>query len=427
MSEAIKVEITAEDKASAVIANAAKNAEKAAQQVEQAATKQRQETVKGTKASVEFFGTVANFAGGGAIASMAGQLAGLTEKTGQFAEVAQKGTAATLAMQGGLLLAAGAIAYQVGTAIHNLTNDLQSSLDAMAKLEEQAERTHQKSQRRLQQDLKDRQARIDISGDEQDALKEIDRINKEIALSTEKQSQMRDAANARAEAEAGRQNLLSVGIDYASGGHEATRIQNEADQRERQIAQERERQEVLMAQREELQRSVGIEKELNEERERQSQSLQQATAQEQQYAAVMQDRQQKAEKLQSLHDNELARLQEEVTLLEQGKTAAHALRLERQGMSKEDARSYAEAQEKLDQLKMKEAQTEAATATPELQAKESRLLQFGSDSQDTQKQIAKSAEESRQLQEQQRTLLSELKGLMQKMAEKPGLTVAVAK
>jgi hypothetical protein len=106
--------LTAEDKASAVIRNAMNATDKAL-------SKSEVQTLKNTKATTEFFGSISNLAGGGVLSSVAGQLAGLTEKTSQFAQTAEKGSAAALAFQGGLLAAAAVVTQAITIMLKALT------------------------------------------------------------------------------------------------------------------------------------------------------------------------------------------------------------------------------------------------------------------------------------------------------------------
>jgi len=109
MSESAKILIEAEDKATAVAAKAARNVETQIKGIKEVGGK--------AKASTEFIGVIANFAGGGQISAFAQQVAGLTEKTSQFAEVSKLGGAGALAFKAGLVAAAGAISFQVGKAL----------------------------------------------------------------------------------------------------------------------------------------------------------------------------------------------------------------------------------------------------------------------------------------------------------------------
>jgi hypothetical protein len=111
MSESIKILIEAENKASAVIDTTAKDIDNRVKSIKASGDQ--------AKKSTEFFGTIANTLGGTEIGAFASQLAGLTDKTSQFAEVQKLGGAGALAFKAGLVAAVGAIAFQFGQAIGN--------------------------------------------------------------------------------------------------------------------------------------------------------------------------------------------------------------------------------------------------------------------------------------------------------------------
>ena len=89
------------------------------------------------------------------------------------------------------------------------------------------------------------------------------------------------------------------------------------------------------------------------------------------------------QKLQDLRQKEVEKLEEQIILLQKGAEAAHAFRLEKQGLSKSDAAAIAKVQRNIDLAKPKEI--------PDIQAFESRLLTRGS-STDKTDLIAKNTE-----------------------------------
>jgi hypothetical protein len=213
-----------------------------------------------------------------------------------------------------------------------------------------------------------------------------------------------------------------------SGEHQASKKEAESDLKTQQALLD-----GLNAEKTALERKIGIEKELKALREPSGGNSWLKLGQEaaSDVGSANSEQEQSLEKLNQLKDRELEKLQEEITLLERGKEAAHAMRLEKQGLSKEDAAGVAAAQAKLDELnelknQNSQALTQATQPSPELQANESRLLTTGRDSSlDTQKEIAKLQEEQKKIAEQSRTLLGELKSIMQKMSQAPGVRVEV--
>ncbi len=112
MSESVDILIKAEDMATPVVAKSAKSVDALDASIKRIKTSGDQ-----AKKSTEFFGTIANSLGGSEIGSYASQLAGITEKTSQFAEVQKLGGAGALAFKAGLVGVAGVLGFQVGKSI----------------------------------------------------------------------------------------------------------------------------------------------------------------------------------------------------------------------------------------------------------------------------------------------------------------------
>jgi len=115
VSESVDILIKAEDMATPVVAKAAKSVDALDVSIKKFKTSGEQ-----AKKSTEFFGSIANALGGSELGGYASQLAGLTEKTSQFAEVQKLGGAGAFAFKAGLVAAAGALSFQVGTALGNV-------------------------------------------------------------------------------------------------------------------------------------------------------------------------------------------------------------------------------------------------------------------------------------------------------------------
>jgi hypothetical protein len=110
-SESVKILIEADDLASAKIAQASQKIEQNVKQIKDVGGK--------AKASTEFLGQLAGQLGGSEIASFAGQMAGLTEKVGQFAEISKAGGAGAFAFKAGIVGLVGAMSFGFGQAIGN--------------------------------------------------------------------------------------------------------------------------------------------------------------------------------------------------------------------------------------------------------------------------------------------------------------------
>jgi|688.fasta_scaffold19329_2 hypothetical protein len=444
-AEAYRLELQGLDKATAQALAREKQLLTDQKQAISAADKHTQATARKTKASIEFFGTISNFAGGGAISQVSGQLAGLTEKTSQFAEVAKEGGAAALAMQAGLALAAGSIGMKLGQEIGSLVFQVERWNTEVERSIILSEKWTSKLAGLKSQSASDRMSFFDAmpEGEQEEKIRQrLQAISKEIAgtstnlSNAEKKLKELQEADVVGNADGATQNwfwtdakiTMTEYYNKLSGEHQASKKEAESDIRTQQALLD-----GLNAEKTALERKIGIEKELKALREPSGGNSWLKLGQEaaSDVASANREQEQSLEKLNQLKDRELEKLQEEITLLERGKEAAHALRLEKQGLSKEDAAGVAAAQAKLDELnelknQNSQALTQSTQPSPELQANESRLLTTGRDSSlDTQKEIAKLQEEQKKIAEQSRTLLGELKAIMQKMSQAPGVRVEV--
>lgn len=108
-TESVEILIEAQDLASAKFKTVANNAE--------ASVKRVREVGERAKKSTEFFGTLANSLGGTELGGIASQLANITEKTAQFAEVSKLGATGAFAFKAGLVAVVGSLGVGVGRAI----------------------------------------------------------------------------------------------------------------------------------------------------------------------------------------------------------------------------------------------------------------------------------------------------------------------
>lgn len=86
--------IAAEDKASRIVEQTAVNVDKSIRKIKDVSGR--------AKASTEFIGVLARSLGGSALGAYASELAGMTEKVSQFAEVSKTGAAGAMAFKVGL-------------------------------------------------------------------------------------------------------------------------------------------------------------------------------------------------------------------------------------------------------------------------------------------------------------------------------------
>jgi hypothetical protein len=183
MSESVEILIKADDQASKKFADAATNTERSMKRVEQILgsleepaeryNKQLEELkrlqsegaisseqfgraqarlndkIKGNgnafkemggkaKATTEFVGALASLTGSSEIAGFAGQMAGLTEKVGQFSEVSKSGGAGAVAFKLGLVGLVGTIAVGVGKALGDVIFQTEKYGRAMQSAKEDA-------------------------------------------------------------------------------------------------------------------------------------------------------------------------------------------------------------------------------------------------------------------------------------------------
>jgi len=112
MSESVTIIIDAEDIASRKVETATRNVEQSVKRIKTAGEQ--------TKKSIEFSGAFARALGGTEFGMFAQQIAQVTEKTSQFAEVSKLGGAGALAFKAGLVGVAGVIGFQLGKALGDI-------------------------------------------------------------------------------------------------------------------------------------------------------------------------------------------------------------------------------------------------------------------------------------------------------------------
>ncbi len=428
--------------ASAEAALIAREKELLTEQRKRAAEQQRLSETSGakqTKSGAEFFGAIAGIAGGSEIASIAGQIGGLTEKTSQFGEVAKMGGANAMLFKAGLVAAAGAIGFQIGSELGNIifqTEKFNAELEtAVANLQ----RLEQVQLNQLREKFADFKIDLEFAPDQEAAVSDqIEQLQAEL-VGYEFSAKAARAAVADLQA----QGSIGIGDAFQSSAGQIVTLTNYLEtytgdfqamlaEKQRELEADTTKAELIREQIRELERLSGIEKEraeLRAQRQEEKQSAEflqgirdeiemvkaeidgkanelrarrgaGATLEEDEALRLLNERdaakkvleeQQKAERLkeqeaekekqrakslEDLKQKELDKLEEEATLLAKGKEAAHALRLEKMGMSKEDAERIAAAQAELDMLSEQGKKNESAKATS-INATESRLLTRG--------------------------------------------------
>lgn len=353
-----KILIDADDLASKKFEQAARNAERNIKAIKETGAK--------AKASTEFFGQLANALGGSQLASYAGQMAGLTEKTSQFAEVSKLGGAGALAFKAGLVGLAATITYQVTTAIAGLIYDLDNLEKKMKRTAEESvesfNRLTNARQRIFQERIEDADLRSQLSGSGVDPLEERRKIQAELAQEIAKATGEIRKANSAIDA-------------YESQWIKLDPVQA------RFIEQEKARVDALksaVAQMESMQEQLRGDL---SSRARQNEAIKEQIKLQEEQRRIEQaniDAQERdKQRVQDLLEKEIDNLKRQRIELEQGAEAAHAFALEKQGLAKADAERIAAEQAEIDKLKEKKQQQAGGLFGGDLVAFESRLLTRG--------------------------------------------------
>ncbi len=181
MSESVKILIDADDQASRKVAAAAKNVENSIKGIKS--------TGEQAKKSTEFFGSIANALGGSELGAYASQIAGITEKTSQFAEVQKLGGAGALAFKAGLAGVAGVIAFGIGKALGDVIFQTSKWTEEIAKATRESDRLNKSLQETnaYAQSLRSKEISLLPEGEQTAArVAEISRLSTEIRSYTQR-------------------------------------------------------------------------------------------------------------------------------------------------------------------------------------------------------------------------------------------------
>jgi len=426
-TESVKILIEAEDKASAQIVAATKKIE--------GTVKATKDLTKNAKSSTEIFGSLAGALGGTEIGSFANQIGGLTGKLGEFAEISKIGGAGAMAFKAGLAGVVGVLSFQVGSAIGNLVFETDKWNAELEKSIELSKKMASELNRLADVRLGDELAEIKLLEDPQkqiEALKKlsseagkevsdyVDRIEKlkaeqkassfdqdadifggaltnktranEIARQIEDLTQLKEKENARALALDKQAGDMTRQIDTDKMLRDRESVKSDMEYLKNLDAQISMLQALksdesgLAAIKEQAAQSVTS---ASEEAARQK--LQQIEMLKQEIDLEKQAREEKKAAIKEIADAEFAatmaaekafmserdRLEEQKVLLNQGAEAAHAFRLAKQGLSEEDAKSFAAQQAELDKQKQVQDKMKARESAAPLQAFSSRFLTRG--------------------------------------------------
>jgi hypothetical protein len=387
------------------------------------------------KSATEFVGVLASLTGNSEIAGFAGQIAGMTDKVGQFSEVSKEGGAGAFAFKLGLVSLVGTIAVGVGKAIGDAIFQTKKFERAMEAAKEKSKELNDAMASMRQQEFSNRKEDIELIRDPEDkqaAQKQLlDELNRDISAVTANVNKSqreveewadawplitgeRKAASAMATEElandkarlaalkAQRDEMIQI-TSVRAAENEAIRQANEAkDKSESYLENLRLEVEYLRATKEEqieldAARNTTIEdrgeaQRLLEERdailakaeaEKELERTQQQARDAETRAAeqAKQRAKQQIQKIEDLKKSEMERLELQRIEIEQGKEAAKVKELMNQGLDEESARKIAAEEAAIE--KLKETQTKQLSTNSsgggdsKLQAFESRLLTRG--------------------------------------------------
>lgn len=402
-------------------------------------------TGKGTKTAADFVRTIGSLTGSSEIASFAGGLGELSEKTEQFAEAGKKGGAGALALKAGIVAAVAAVAFSAGKFLGDIifqTDKWNKELDnAKRRANELNIALAKLKQDQFQEAKADIQILADPEEQQAEYAKLFESIKKELGdVEQRKQRTEKEIADLGKQVQ---QTVVSSvtslnPVDDVTGFFEVKALKESIEFKNDELKLTQERVKVLQEQRDEIQKAMTVEKERAEraaeqtalanskayvESLREQLELLKATGQEalnvqaEQAGAVGADvgeaamlleqieaqkalveaekeaeaerkrmadeAEAKSKRIQELKDNELAKLEQERILLLEGKEAADAFALAKEGLSKEDAQRIAAARAEVEALKEQKTQQdqiakarEAAMGQP-LQATVSRFITRG--------------------------------------------------
>jgi hypothetical protein len=251
------------------------------------------------KVATELFGTLANVAGGSELSGFAGQLAGLTDKVGQFSEVAKAGGAGATIFKAGLIAATAYVSFNVGKYIGDWwfeTEKLKKEMEAVGKKTEESMELFRKFQAQAKED---RKFDIDIIKNpeaKKQAIKDLTKtLEQELARQETALKNQRKVAQESADA----QSWNYIGNDIT---------ENRAKQDEEEIKRIEERTKALGEEITELRRAT------NAEQERRDAIIAKIAAEEQWQSLVDAERQKNIDERIKEAEEENRQYQEQVKL-----------------------------------------------------------------------------------------------------------------
>jgi hypothetical protein len=376
MSESVDILIKAEDLATPVIKQSAKAVDGL-----DTSLKKIKDSGQQAKKSTEFFKVLANSFGGSEVGKYAQQLGELTEKTSQFSEVQKLGGAGAIAFKLGVVAAVGAVAVGVGSAFGSMIFQTEKWTRKLSEANEEAKRIGVNVQKRQGLIFADDKADIELIRDP--AAKRLAYEQLLGSLDNNLQGVSRQVKESAKEVEVWSNAWFKFGNRAAFA--DQAKVQLETDRARLEVLREQ-RQEIaripLITEREDLGRARDFVKTLQDEvdllrvveREREKVRALQAIplAGPEQAEALKLVNLKEQLRVTELIRTETQRLKfEEMQLQAGGKERVNSLKLQEQGLAKEQADRLASEQTRIDRLK------QGMEAKPLLQGKDERLLTRG--------------------------------------------------
>ena len=379
MSESVDILIKAEDLATPVIKQSAKAVDGLDVSIKR--------TGETTKRSTDLLRALSSVLGGTQFGAAAGQLGELTEKTSQFATSGLGAVASRV----GIIAAVGAVAVRVGAGIGSLVFETDKWTRSLALADEEAKRLNATQAKINAERFGENRADISILGTSQEKL----RASQELLTQTEQKIRTVSAAVKQGEkdvegwasswARFGADLLSVTSIDLTNNGQQRAIDQLATERSKLEVLQDQARELARMprdVEREALGNARAYVKTLQDEVE-----LLQVVEREREKVRTLQaiplagPEQAEALKLVQLKEQlrvtELIRTEtqrlkfEEMQLQAGGKERVDSLRLQEQGLAKEQADTLASEQARIDRLK------QGTDSKPLLQGKDERLLTRG--------------------------------------------------
>jgi hypothetical protein len=373
---------------------------------------------KATKSATDFLGKIGALTGSSEISNFASQLGGLAKETEKFAAAGQKGGASAFAFKAGLAAAVGAIAFSAGKFLGDMIFQTEKWTQALETAKESGRRLEQQAEKMRDLRFADTTADIELIRNPEEKKKAYEELIKELKVNIQgvgsqvrssqkavdewnaawlitgnrkgfaEQAKMQlDNDQARLdklkEQEKQLTRLLTVEKERADKQAENARL----DASEKYVGSLQKQLELLQATEAERNKVIAMQSgAVGEEVDIAAGLLDQIEAEQklaEERKKIADEAIQQQKRIEELKNSELQKLEDERVALEKGKEAAHAFRLEKQGLAKADAERIAMMQAELEKERERKTQREQAeksfaqASNQSLQIQSSRFLTRG--------------------------------------------------